>query len=74
MRGVGLDYEELDNGHFSISSYDGSGWPEIPDDEDDEREDEDQFTEQLAAHLAEGSVAILMEISNDGRRSVACVS
>ena len=43
MRGVGLDYEELDNGHFSISSYDGSGWPEIPDDEDDEREDEDQF-------------------------------
>src|ERR1035437_788409 len=55
-------------GRFAIASEDGNGWPSVRYADVDAGTDDVDLVAELATHLVEGSVAILMETGAEKRR------
>ena len=64
-----LDYFQDKEGRYAIAASDGEGWPSSCLSEYDEYLDLD-LPMELAAHLADGEVAILMEVGNEKLRYI----
>ncbi len=61
-----LEAEKDDDGTFTLFAEEGF-WPSVRDDELGDPQDID-FVPELAAHLAEGEVAVLMQAGAEGLR------
>jgi len=67
-----IEVAEHMDGRFAIFSCSDTGtWPSYEPDEDDEDQTPYDVGKDLVQHLADGEVAILMEVSYVGQRSVA---
>jgi hypothetical protein len=61
-----------DNGKVAITSADSFGWPtERSEPEADDQLDEFDLLNELAGHLADGEVAVLMESGSENLRYIA---
>jgi hypothetical protein len=68
-----LEVQE-DDGLFSVRPMDEGTWPIWIEDPETGEDITEHFTEEFAAHLVDGSVAIFMEIAHEGMRTVAGVA
>jgi hypothetical protein len=66
--GLELEVVKENDGTFWLFDEEGS-WPSLRDDELGDPQDVD-FVAELAAHLAEGEVAVLMQAAAEGLRGV----
>jgi hypothetical protein len=63
-----LEAQKNDDGTFTLFAEEGF-WPSLRDDELGDPQDVD-FVAELAAHLAEGEVAVLMQAGAEGLRYI----
>jgi hypothetical protein len=73
--GLSVAPTDLDDGrYFAIWPFDGGSWPSSWHNIDTDEEGQCDVVVELARHLYDGGVAVLMEVGHEGLRSVAGVA